>query len=202
MKRKFFYATTILSGLFLALVYSDSRPLFWPLIKNELPQKSDVIIVLGGGLKNNGDLNAQDKERVLKGVELWREGYADRILISGGEYKNTGFYESEEMVKFVGVLGVPSEKLTAERDSKNTYGNALYSGEILKTNSWKTVILVTSAFHSRRACNVFKKQTISVTCVGADPSLVQRNFLEKLNLFRLIVREYAATTYYWFKEYI
>ncbi|MFC1687221.1 YdcF family protein [Patescibacteria group bacterium] len=174
-----------------------------PLTHEDKLQNADVIIVLGSGLHDNGSLTPNGQERVLQGAILLEQSYGSMMLMSGGQYENTSYYESEQMSLHAQSLGVPETYIITERESTSTYENALFSKEIMAENMWEDALVVTSAFHSKRACNVFKAQNISVTCIPADPDLVPRiSLIDRLVDFWSIMREYGATMYYSMKGYI
>jgi len=108
---------------------------------------SDIILVLGGD--DNG-------ERVFEAVKLYKEGYAKKILMSSGPlaWKLTG---AEWMKKQAVAEGVPVKAILLEDRSCSTIDNALFSLPILEKGKVKTVILVTSPTHTRRAKKVFDK---------------------------------------------
>jgi len=175
-----------------------------PLIRDEAPQKADVIIILGGGvLKDTRTLPWGVVERIQKGVELYKQGIAPKIIVTGGLVAFNSYAESEIMAPYVRQLGVPTGDVIEEDRAKDTYSNALYSHQILEKNGWAKAIVVTSDFHTQRACHVFRQQEISITCAAAhkNPSF-DRSAFRNLNDMQSIIREYAATIYYWLKGYI
>jgi uncharacterized SAM-binding protein YcdF (DUF218 family) len=53
-------------------------------------------------------------------------------------------------------LRVPRERILLEEQSRNTRENAVHSADLLKARGFETVLLVTSAFHMRRALAAFR----------------------------------------------
>lgn len=115
--------------------------------KDEL-KPADVIVVLAG----------EQTERVEYGVQLFKEGWArkDRIIFSGGPavWKYTYVWMMQEHAM---ELGVPQKAILLEEKSRSTEQNAFFTKEILKKHGYKSCILVTSPYHSRRASEIFKK---------------------------------------------
>jgi len=172
-----------------------------PLITNEAPQKSDVIIILGGGVdKDIQDTGPAVDQRLDKGIELWQNEYASYIIVAGGLVKKTNYTEADELLEYTLEKGVPADKIIKESKSLNTYENAIFSQEIMKQKGWQTALVTTSDYHTKRACQIFRKLKINVKCVAA--SVPQDRPSYKLEYFRAILREYAATVYYWLKGYI
>ncbi len=121
------------------------------LIKSDQLKRSDVIIVLAG----------EHGERVKFGSQLYKEGYADTMLLSGGEIVN---FPGSKIITWAGLmkeyamrLGVPENSILLQKKSRNTYEDALFSYQILENSLPDSVILVTSPYHSKRAASLFKK---------------------------------------------
>lgn len=178
--------------------------LVWPLVRDETPRSTDVIIVLGGGLiRETQSLPWGVEERMRKGVEMYTGQYATKIIVTGGLAWHGGLAESEVMAPYAEMLGVPAADIVQENRASDTRTNASRSQAIMAQNGWRTALLVTSDFHTQRACHVFLKQKIDVTCVAAykNPAMAGDPFRNLMDL-RAIVREYAATVYYWLKGWI
>lgn len=134
----------------------------------------DVIIMLGGGAMPDspdvdgvGALCASPANRLLTAVRLQRK-LGVPILLSGGQvYEDTGA-EAKIARRILIDLGVPEEQILVETRSINTTQNARYSAEILRAQGLTQPILVTSAFHMKRAVLNFEKQGIDVVPYPAD----------------------------------
>ncbi len=111
-------------------------------------QQSDVIIVLGGEQKG---------ERTEKAVELYRQGLANKILLSDGTDLSWRIRSVDEMVALAKKLGVPEADIVIEDQSESTWDNAIYTKEILIERGWKSAIVVTTDWHTRRTAMTFNK---------------------------------------------
>jgi uncharacterized SAM-binding protein YcdF (DUF218 family) len=116
------------------------------IVRDEI-NPADVIIVLSGD--ENG-------ERVDEAVRLYRQGYARKVLMSGGPlaWRLTA---AEWMKRQAVARGVPEKAIMLEGKSRSTVENARFSLRILKENKVSSCILVTSPQHSRRSKRVFNK---------------------------------------------
>ncbi len=72
------------------------------------------------------------------------------------------------MVQFLGDLGVPQDKVLAERNSQTTFGNAQGTKQLLASKGIAEVLLVTSALHMRRAEATFRASGIRVIAAPTD----------------------------------
>jgi uncharacterized SAM-binding protein YcdF (DUF218 family) len=115
--------------------------------KDEL-KPADVLVVLAG----------EETERVEYGVKLFKDGWArkDKMVLSGGPlvWKYTWASLMKEHAMY---LGVPKGAILLEDKSRNTEEDARFTKEILNKYRYKSCILVTSPYHSRRATKIFRK---------------------------------------------
>ena len=140
------------------------------------PPKAAAIIVLGGSTyapnypRQWPEVN-EAGDRVLYGAKLYREGYAPKVILSGGRitWKDGGQAEAIDMRTLMTTMGVPRKNIILEPDSLNTYENARNVNEVLEKNEIEgTILLVTSAMHMPRAKAIFKKQGIDVIAAPTD----------------------------------
>jgi len=125
------------------------------------------------------------------------------MILAGGLVKGASYTESEIMRAYVEILGVAPGDIFEEKSSSSTYENAVFSKVIMDNNNWHTAMLVTSDYHTERACNVFKKLDIQVICLSAPPDEgFKNNAFRNLIDAKSIIREYLATFYYLLKDYI
>ena len=146
----------ILKRLALLVLVLLALYLSWPYVLNGLARflvvsdrldKADVILVL------SGDTNG---ERVAQGVELYKKGYAKYLLMSGGQLAWQLTY-ADWMKKQAVAAGVPGSAVLVQGRSKSTLDDAKFSLPVVEARNFKSVILVTSPYHTRRAAAVFKK---------------------------------------------
>ncbi|MBZ5593053.1 MAG: YdcF family protein [Acidobacteriia bacterium] len=134
----------------------------YSLICSEAPRPADLILVLGGDFWG---------PRVLKGAELGKLGYAPLVMISGPPYK--GRPEGEWAIDFLERLGYPRSLFCAfGHTATSTVDEALAIARELHRRKVKRVLVVTSAYHSRRADLVLRlfSDSIQFTSVPApDP---------------------------------
>ena len=65
-------------------------------------------------------------------------------------------------------LGVPDSAMVEEPNSRTTQQNARYSGLLLRERNIKELLLVTSAWHMRRAKKLFEREGFQVYPVPTD----------------------------------
>ena len=135
----FVIAVIIIIGLVAsgALLFFLALPEMWNfLVVSQPPRHADVIIVLSG-----------DTGRAEYGIQLYQEGYADTMLFAGGA--------AQSMRREAIDMGVPEDHILLDRRSHSTFENAENSASIMQEQGLTTAILVTSAYHTRRAGIIF-----------------------------------------------
>jgi uncharacterized SAM-binding protein YcdF (DUF218 family) len=103
--------------------------------------------------------------RILKGAELVRQGYASRVVVSGpaGTY---GYHECDLAIPFAVKAGYPqSEFVPFPNEALSTRDEAAAAAEELRTLGAHRVLLVTSLFHTRRAGALFRATAPDLTFI-------------------------------------
>ena len=134
----------------------------YSLICREAPRPADLILVLGGDFYG---------PRVLKGAELAKLGYAPLVMISGPPY--AGRPEGEWAIDFLERRGYPRNLFCSfGHTATSTVDEAIAVARELQRRRFKRVLLVTSAYHSRRADIVLRLfcRDVTVTSVPAPDS--------------------------------
>lgn len=140
--RKIFKMVIVL--VILAVVFLLGASLY--LSPQDKLEHADAIVVISGG-----DTDA----RINEGVALYMDGFSDRIIFSGaaaeGEISNASAMKNIAVRK-----GVPAKSILIEEDSRTTEENAIDVTRIIKDEEIKSIILVTSPYHQRRAYEAFR----------------------------------------------
>jgi len=93
-----------------------------------------LIVVLAGGVGESGKAGQGYEERVGYAVELYKKGYAPRMIFSSGY---SYFYNETLLMKALAIeLGVPKSDIILEGKAKNTYENVVFTDEILSKEKW------------------------------------------------------------------
>ncbi|MFC1795267.1 YdcF family protein [Planctomycetota bacterium] len=138
---------------------------------SEILKMLDTVVVLGagshssGGLRTEAELSGTNYSRLYSGVKAFKQSNANLLGLCGG--RSIGYPESDaEVMKAVAVyMGVPSEEILTETQSKNTMENAVRLAALLPEGEKRCIGLVTSAIHMLRAEKVFRKQFSEYTIV-------------------------------------
>ena len=157
-------------------------------------EKADGILVLAGD--SNG-------ERVAQAVELYKAGWAPKVLMSGGPAVWNLTY-AQNMRRQATSLGVPDKDVLLQDKSKSTIQDIEFSLPIIKGLNAKTIILVTSPYHIRRASLVarkhYNKEGIKIIAYPAQKSSFDpNNWWTRYEDTASVVWEYVAMVEYLLK---
>jgi uncharacterized SAM-binding protein YcdF (DUF218 family) len=166
------WVLVIMSLLLYALSIAPSRDALLMPLETYHPFTADVtgdvIVALGGGLREDvPDINGrgfpaeQALVRMVAAFRLWRRLNVP-IIVSGGGTLEERQGESAVTKRILVDLGVPDEQILTDCVSRDTYENSYYTKRILDEDGFHSPILVTSAYHMRRAVVAFKKQGAEV----------------------------------------
>lgn len=158
------------------VAYYLNKSLELPPITQEQLQKSQAIIVLGGGVSGNGfeypiakaTANTSTLIRLNYAAYLARM-YPNKPLIVSGGYAGIRNTEAKVMKRILlNSYSINNNKIFIEDHSRNTDENAKYVAQMLKSMHIKTVAVVTQAYHVRRAVMLFKKYNINAYPASTD----------------------------------
>ena len=142
---------------------------------NKAAAPRSAIVVLGGGIRplHDGDIQPRlyaAADRVWHAARLYHAGCASRVLLSGGGGADVPFAYSEAaaMMDMLASMAVPHRAMLAEPASRNTLQNAQYSLPLLQAEGIDRILLVTSAWHMRRALAIFAAHDMHVEPAAAD----------------------------------
>ncbi len=180
-----------------------TRYLLKPLTVAEDLREADLIVVLGGGVNQGRFLTLVSSHRMVKGVQLYFEGKAPKILFSGGMPGKATVSEASVLGQEARRLKVPPEDILLEKKSKNTHDQAVEVKKIADRLRVKSILLVTSFSHMKRALMAFEKAGFKVYPSFADPNeKYADNPMDRLGLFFWLIHEYAGMVYYQIRGWI
>jgi len=135
------------AGLVVAMVLDSGRFLIV-----DRPQHADVILVLAG------DTNL----RPARALELLRQGYAPRIILDvPADARVFEWSEPELAQRYIAGLPEAQSISICSIHGLSTKAEAKDASFCLQQTGARSVLLVTSDFHTRRALSIFKKEVPS-----------------------------------------
>ena len=159
------------------------------------PQRYDVIVVLGARVAAGGRASPAMARRVRRGVALFHEGAAPRLLLSGGAVTGPEA-EAAVMRELALAAGVPAERLLLEDRSRTTWENARFSARLMAEEGLEGALLVSDRLHLPRALLSFRRAGLRVEGRAAEegrleaslPWLAGQALYEAVALLRYLPR--------------
>jgi uncharacterized SAM-binding protein YcdF (DUF218 family) len=176
-KKRFAYIAVAAALLYVGSMQIVSDALFKQIESNEVkltPQDTpqvDAIVVLGGMLswvssKQGLVTEWGDPDRFFAGIDLMAAGRAPTLIFTGGKFPWDLGLEAEGHVlkRYAQRMNIPAEKIWVTADVQNTEQEAREVGRLLNPSNSerKKIILVTSAFHMKRAEMLFAKVGLDI----------------------------------------
>ncbi|MBF9237587.1 YdcF family protein [Hymenobacter sp. BT683] len=167
-KRQFLVAATALLLITTNSALVNEALLAWeqaPVALAALPTHADAAVLLTGITAVNKSPHDRvylgpGADRLTNALWLYRAGRVRRIIISGGSgaVVKKSQTEAAELATLLRLAGVPNSAIMLEDQSRNTRENALFTKRLLAPYpDIDSLVLVTSAFHQRRALGCFRK---------------------------------------------
>ena len=121
-------------------------------------QSVDAIVAISGG---------DTQARASWAIGLYKNGWSNTLIFSGAAMDKSGPSNAAVMKKLAISAGVPSESIYIDEYAATTGQNAKDTQTIFTQHNIKRVILVTSAYHQRRASLEFNKRANSVVILDS-----------------------------------
>lgn len=136
----------------------------------------DGIVVLGGPIDT--DLSVahgmpvitSSPDRIVAAAALARRYPNARIVFSGGSSSliSNEQREADYAAALFESLGIDKTRLIMDRDSRNTYENAVFSKKLAAPKPGERWLLVTSAYHMPRSIGLFRKVGFAIEPYPVD----------------------------------
>ncbi|HEU4747593.1 MAG TPA: YdcF family protein [Gemmatimonadaceae bacterium] len=192
-----------LTLVILAVIYTPlvSR-LADPLVRrDQVPAGVDAIAALSQGMTPAGLMRSGTLDRLLSALTLAKQMRASALLVSVERRKLAGQPVSDSAdVRAVVAAHAPPTDVIFVDSVLTTRTEALRMRQVAWPRGWRTIAVVTSPLHTRRACATFEAVGFKVVCVPA----VSREHIvpgaatprDRLRTFRgWIYETFAAATY-------
>jgi vancomycin permeability regulator SanA len=146
-----------------------------------------AAVVLGAKVHDDGTLSPSLRHRVDTGVELYREGLVEFLIMSGGTGPN-GRSEPESMADHAEREGVPRDRILIDPEGTNTRFSALNCRAIAKERRFDALLAVSHDYHCARIKLIFEREGMPCFTVPAGrKSGKVPPFWPKFYLFREIL---------------
>ena len=127
---------------------------------------ADCILVLGAAVWDSRPCHMLE-DKLLQGIELYKNGASDRLLMSG-DNGSEGYDEVNVMKQFAIDRDINSEHIFMDHAGFNTYNSLYRSRDIFLAEK---IIIVTQEYHLYRALYIAKGMGLEAYGVASDPRI-------------------------------
>ena len=132
--------------------------------KIENIEKQDAILVLGCQVMEDGSLSLMLKDRLDKAIEIYKQGVASKIIVSG-DHGTKGYDEVNAMKKYLIENEINSEDIFMDHAGFSTYESLYRASYIFNA---KKIVVVTQEYHLYRAVYIGNKLGIETVGIPAE----------------------------------
>ncbi len=160
-----------LGALVVALVLVFMFPLAQVLFfgTTDYRRPAEAVVVLGAKAWPDGRLSTSLEDRVRTAVELYQQGSA-RVLVMSGATGAEGIDESVAMRDRAVQLGVPAEAILLDHDGVDTDSTVANTTQLFQQRNIQSVLVVSQFYHLPRIKMAYRAAGVNVSTVPAAPS--------------------------------
>lgn len=137
--------------------------------RSDYRRPADAIVVFGAGVHPDGTCSDALADRIRTACGLYREGLAEKVILSGGPGQGS-VHETEGMRRMAVGLGVPDGAIILETDGLNTAKTAANTCEVFKRLGARRIMAVSHFYHLPRIKMAYRRAGWEVYTVPAKES--------------------------------
>ena len=118
--------------------------------RSDQARRVDAIVVMGAA-QYDGRPSPQLAARLDHAADLWSAGFAEVLVVTGGNQPGDRFTEAEASANYLIDHGVPAESILRESVGHSSYASLDAVAKMLHERGLSRVLLVTDPFHSLRS---------------------------------------------------
>ncbi len=125
---------------------------------------AEAVLILGAYVLPDGTLSTMLKDRVTTGHEIYENGKAPKIIVSG-DHGRKDYDEVNTMKDFIKSQGVSGQDIFMDHAGFSTYESLYRARDIFQV---KKVIIVTQEYHLKRAVFIARELGLEAYGVASD----------------------------------
>ncbi|MGL4608314.1 MAG: YdcF family protein [Trueperaceae bacterium] len=161
-QRRTLMTLLLLALLFALLLFRDALGIWSYTVHANTPSCTAQTILVMGAAQYDGRPSPAFRRRLDKAHDLYEEGCASQIVVTGGKRAGDRFSEGETGVRYLASLGVPQTALQSETKSTSSFENLERSRPLL---NGKKLTIVTDDLHAYRTHYLARKLGYSAELV-------------------------------------
>lgn len=167
---------SVIGGLVAFLLYIIGSIWYYSTLDEKRPV--DAVIILGAAAWYKRP-SPVFEERIRHGLWLYQNGYAQKLIMTGGKSLNAPYSEAYVARRFALKKQIPADDILIEETSRNTRENLVNAKQLMDAYHLKSSIIVSDPFHMKRAMAIaenlgieaYSSPTPSTRYAGFIPSI-------------------------------
>lgn len=164
---------TIATGLVIVTGYfAVTFVQVWWAGRHDEARKAEAIVVLGAA-QYNGRPSRVLAARLDHAADLYQQGLAPVVVVTGGRAEGDRFTESGASANYLHGKGVPDDAILREVQGRNSWQSLAASARFLKAQGIHDVVLVSDPFHAARINGMAKELGLEAATSPTRSSPIQ-----------------------------
>ncbi len=151
----------------------------------------DCALVLGCQVWEDGRPSNMLKDRLNRGISLYDEGAAPKLLMSG-DHGRVEYDEVNTMKQYAIDAGIPSEDVFMDHAGFSTYESIYRARDIFQADK---ILIVTQEYHLYRALYIARQLGVEAYGVAADYNTYPGQFFRELREILARCKDVATTVF-------
>ena len=173
------FAVVVLVASYVAATFVQ----VWQASRHDGRVRADAIVVLGAA-QYNGVPSPVLRQRLDHALDLYMEGLAPLVVVTGGRQPGDRFTEATAGYNYLREHGLTDEVIRKEVQGASTYESLASVARFWRDEGISDVVLVSSPAHSRRVADIAEEVGLRATVSPTSGSAS----------FRALARETAAVS--------
>ena len=156
----------VVAGYYLVSLYQ-----VWSVGRADQRDPVDAIVVMGAA-QYDGRPSPQLAARLDHVVELWPEGLAPLVVVTGGNQPGDRFTEASASAAYLVERGIPSDAVLLEDEGSSSYESMDAVADLLAERGLDEIVVVTDPYHSMRSREIAEEVGLRANVSSTTSSLV------------------------------
>jgi uncharacterized SAM-binding protein YcdF (DUF218 family) len=166
VRRRLAVVGAVLLGLLL-LYYAVCFVQVWQAARRDEAGSADAVVVLGAA-QYDGQPSPVLAARLDHALELWEEGHAPYIVVTGGKQEGDRFTEATAAANYLIERGVPDGAILREVEGTSTWESLAASARFLRERGLEDVVVVSDPYHVLRSVETARELGLNAHGSPAD----------------------------------
>jgi len=138
----------VAGGVAVCYILANLGTVWWASTRHDSTRVQAIVVL--GAAQYNGSPSPDLAARLQHALELYREGVAPTIVVTGGREPGDPYTEAEASADWLAARGVPQSVILREVDGRDTWESLDATAAFLHARRIQSVVLVSDPYHEER----------------------------------------------------